>query len=81
MLTGQVTVVVATRNRRPGLCRTLVYLAALPERPPIERFYLDLEASPLGDLVEAHGGFMHVPEGPGLGIDVDEAVLRKYRTM
>ena len=35
MLTGQVTVVVATRNRRTGLCRTLGYLAALPERPPI----------------------------------------------
>ena len=27
--------VVATRNRRPGLCRTLEYLTALPERPPI----------------------------------------------
>jgi GT2 family glycosyltransferase len=35
MLTGQVTVVVATRNRRPGLCQTLKYLTALPERPPI----------------------------------------------
>jgi L-alanine-DL-glutamate epimerase-like enolase superfamily enzyme len=30
-------------------------------------------------LVEAPGGFMRVPQGPGLGIDVDEAVLRKYR--
>jgi GT2 family glycosyltransferase len=35
MLTGRVTVVVATRNRRPGLCRTLEHLAALPEQPPI----------------------------------------------
>jgi GT2 family glycosyltransferase len=35
MLTGPVTVVVATRNRRPGLCRTLEHLTALPERPPI----------------------------------------------
>ncbi len=35
MLTGQVTVVVATRNRRPGLCRTLEYLVALPEQPRI----------------------------------------------
>ncbi|MBV9792488.1 MAG: glycosyltransferase [Actinobacteria bacterium] len=35
MLTGQVTVVVATRNRRPGLCRTLVQLTGLPEQPPI----------------------------------------------
>jgi N-acetylglucosaminyl-diphospho-decaprenol L-rhamnosyltransferase len=30
-----VTVVIATRNRRPVLLRTLTRLAALPERPPI----------------------------------------------
>ncbi len=35
MPTGRVTVVVATRNRRPGLCRTLDHLTALPEQPPI----------------------------------------------
>jgi len=29
--------------------------------------------------VEAPGGFMRVPNGPGLGIEVDETVLRKYR--
>jgi L-alanine-DL-glutamate epimerase-like enolase superfamily enzyme len=63
----------------PGLIATIHFAASIPERPTIERFYLDLEASPLGDLVEAPGGFMKVPQGPGLGIDVDEAVLQKYR--
>jgi L-alanine-DL-glutamate epimerase-like enolase superfamily enzyme len=63
----------------PGLIATIHFAASLPERPTIERFYLDLEASPLGDLVEAPGGFMRVPNGPGLGIEVDETVLRKYR--
>ena len=63
----------------PGLIATIHFAASLPERPPIERFYLDLEASPLGTLVEAPGGFMRVPDGPGLGIEVDETVLRKYR--
>jgi D-galactarolactone cycloisomerase len=63
----------------PGLIATIHFAASVPERPPIERFYLDLEASPLGELVEAPGGFMRVPDGPGLGIEVDEAVLRKYR--
>jgi L-alanine-DL-glutamate epimerase-like enolase superfamily enzyme len=63
----------------PGLIATIHFAASLPERPPIERFYLDLEASPLGELVEAPGGFMRVPNEPGLGIDVDETVLRKYR--
>jgi D-galactarolactone cycloisomerase len=63
----------------PGLIATIHVAASLPEKPAIERFYLDLEASPLGTLVEAPGGFMRVPNGPGLGIDVDEAVLTKYR--
>jgi D-galactarolactone cycloisomerase len=63
----------------PGLIATIHFAASLPEKPTIERFYLDLEASPLGSLVEAPGGFMRVPDGPGLGIAVDEAVLRKYR--
>ncbi|HLH57861.1 MAG TPA: glycosyltransferase [Streptosporangiaceae bacterium] len=32
---GDVTVVIATRNRRRELCRTLARLAELPERPPV----------------------------------------------
>lgn len=63
----------------PGLIATIHFIASLPEKPLVERFYLDLEASPVGDLVEAPGGFMRVPDGPGLGIAVDETVLRKYR--
>jgi len=63
----------------PGLIATIHFAASHPERPVIERYYVDMEASPLGDLVEAPGGFMRVPNGPGLGIEVDEAVLTKYR--
>jgi len=63
----------------PGLIATIHFAASLPERPVIERYYVDLEASPLGDLVEAPGGFMRVPNGPGLGIEVDEMILSKYR--
>ena len=63
----------------PGLVATVHFAASLPEPPAIERYYVDLEANPLGDLVEASGGFMRVPNAPGLGIAVDEAVLGKYR--
>ena len=35
MLTGTVTVVIATRNRRPDLCATLEHLSVLPECPGI----------------------------------------------
>jgi D-galactarolactone cycloisomerase len=63
----------------PGLIATIHFAASHPERPVIERYYVDMEASPLGELVEAPGGFMRVPNTPGLGIEVDEAVLKKYR--
>jgi D-galactarolactone cycloisomerase len=63
----------------PGLVASVHICAALPDRPPVERFYCDLEASPFGDLVDASGGYMRVPDGPGLGLVVDEAVIDRYR--
>ena len=63
----------------PGLVASIHICAALPGRPPVERFYCDLEASPFGDQVVAKDGFMQVPNGPGLGLVVDEAVIARYR--
>jgi L-alanine-DL-glutamate epimerase-like enolase superfamily enzyme len=62
----------------PGLIATLHVIAAdLPEAM-CERFYCELEATPLGDAIAAPDGFMRVPQGPGLGIDVDESVIARY---
>jgi L-alanine-DL-glutamate epimerase-like enolase superfamily enzyme len=44
-----------------------------------ERFYCELEATPLGDAITARDGAMQVPQGPGLGIDIDERVVARYR--
>ena len=63
----------------PGLVASVHLCAALPDKPPVERFYCDLEASPFGELVNASGGYMRVPDGPGLGLVVDEAVIDRYR--
>jgi len=63
----------------PGLIATMHLAASMPEAPPIERFYLELEASPLGDWTNARDGHMRIPQGPGLGVDIDEAVIAKYR--
>jgi L-alanine-DL-glutamate epimerase-like enolase superfamily enzyme len=43
-----------------------------------EFFYADLEQSPLGDLI-SRDGYLTVPDGPGLGIEVDEKILLRYR--
>ncbi len=63
----------------PGLIATLHVIAAdLPESM-CERFYCELEATPLGDAIVARDGHMNVPQGPGLGIDIDEQVIARYR--
>lgn len=63
----------------PGLIATVHLAASLQTPPPVERFYCDLDASPLGDLIEPEDGRMRVPQDPGLGFVVDEDVLAKYR--
>lgn len=89
-ITGMLRVVELARSRGttvaphspyfgPGLIATMHLSASMPERPPIERFYLDLEASPLGDWIDVRDGHMRIPQGPGLGVDIDETVIAKYR--
>jgi D-galactarolactone cycloisomerase len=63
----------------PGLIATLHVIAACLPGAMCERFYCELEATPLGDAIAARDGHMAVPQGPGLGIDVDERVIGRYR--
>jgi D-galactarolactone cycloisomerase len=63
----------------PGLIATLHVIAADLPDSLCERFYCDLEATPLGDAIAARDGHMNVPQGPGLGIDIDERIIDRYR--
>jgi len=36
---------------------------------------------PLGAAIDARDGHMQVPQRPGLGIDVDETVIERYRVV
>jgi L-alanine-DL-glutamate epimerase-like enolase superfamily enzyme len=62
----------------PGFLASLHVNAAVAPDAPFERLFIDLEASPLGDLVEAQDGQVAVPDGPGLGRDPDMGVLRRH---
>ena len=64
----------------PGFIASLHIAAALPADTPVERLAVDLEASPFGDWVDAKDGHMRVPQGPGLGVDPDPALVARYRT-
>ena len=54
-------------------------IAALPREVPCELRFCDLEASAVGDGVIAKDGRLAVPDGPGLGFEVDLGVVEKYR--
>jgi L-alanine-DL-glutamate epimerase-like enolase superfamily enzyme len=63
----------------PGLIAS-IHLAAVTERESMcERFFLDFEASPLGACIDAEAGTLAVPDGPGLGITVDQKIVDRYR--
>lgn len=63
----------------PGLLATIHIIAAMKNEVPCEHRYCDLGASPLGDAVVAVEGRLDVPQGPGLGVDPDPAILERYR--
>ena len=62
----------------PGFLASL-HLAALSEEVLIERFYVDMEASLYGDLIDTSEGEFRLPPGPGIGPDPDPDVIRDYR--
>ena len=63
----------------PALVATIHLVAARPEEIWCEHRFCDLAASPVGDYVIAKDGRLAVPDGPGLGFEVDPAVVEKYR--
>ena len=63
----------------PGYLASLHLHAALAPAAPFERLFVELEASPYHDLVEAPGGTVQVPDAPGLGRDPDPAILERFR--
>ena len=62
----------------PGFLASLHINATIAPDVPFERLFIDLESSPLHDLVEAKDGKVTVPDGPGLGRDPDMEVMHRY---
>lgn len=62
----------------PGFLASAHLAASLPDRPPLERLFIDLDADLFGDLTHAVAGAITVPTGPGLGRDPDPAIIARY---
>ena len=58
----------------PGLLATLHFLAAAAVEEPLEYYFADLDSPPYPALIP-QGGFVAVPDGPGLGLDIDPALI------
>ena len=63
----------------PGLVATAHVTAALSRAPLVERLYCDLGENPFGDWYVPVDGYLALPQGPGLGVEPDLAILDKLR--
>lgn len=77
--TANVEVALHSPYLGPGLIATIHLIAAMERDVVCERFYLDFEASPLGDWNVVKNGSLPVPQAPGLGVPIDLAILDRYR--
>ena len=64
----------------PGFLATLHFIASSRGIESIERFYVELEADMYGNALTPVDGVIHVPDGPGLGIDPDPEFIKRYRS-
>jgi L-alanine-DL-glutamate epimerase-like enolase superfamily enzyme len=58
----------------PGLLASLHFLAAAEVEEPLEYYFADLAAPPYPALIP-QDGFVTVPQAPGLGLEIDPALL------
>jgi L-alanine-DL-glutamate epimerase-like enolase superfamily enzyme len=63
----------------PALIAAMHMIAALPQDIACEHRFCDVAASPVRDWTTSHDGRLTVPEGPGLGFEIDLNVVEKYR--
>jgi D-galactarolactone cycloisomerase len=67
----------------PGLVASVHVLASLQEAAGhetlCEYFFADLAEYPCGEPTIPRGGFLPVPDDPGLGIEVDEKMVARFK--
>ena len=63
----------------PGLWATVHLVATTPWAESVEYYYTSLEASLFKTPPKPEKGHLSLPEGPGLGLEIDPYVLQHYR--
>jgi L-alanine-DL-glutamate epimerase-like enolase superfamily enzyme len=65
----------------PGLLATGHLVAATPWAESVEYYYVSLETSVFKSPPKLEKGYISLPEGPGLGLEIDPYVLQHYRVV
>jgi len=64
----------------PGLMASIHCIAAMSREVLVERYHADFAVNPLHEAIQPDGnGRIAVPQGPGLGVELDLAVVEKLR--
>ncbi len=63
----------------PGLIASLHLIAATSREIAVERYYCYFEENPYHDAIDPKDGRIAIPQGPGLGVDLDTKVIDKLR--
>ncbi len=64
----------------PGLLASIHCIAAMPNETLVERYDADFAENPLHEAINpGSNGRINVPQGPGLGLDPDPALIAKLR--
>jgi L-alanine-DL-glutamate epimerase-like enolase superfamily enzyme len=63
----------------PALLATLHLSATLGEDPWLEHLFIEPEATLYGPSARPFNGMILLPQGPGLGLEPDPAVIERYR--
>ncbi len=63
----------------PGFLATVHLIAATSCATWLEYIYMDLETHVFKDFPKVRNGAFPIPQGPGIGLDIDPAVLERYR--
>lgn len=64
----------------PGLLASIHCIAAMAKEVPVERYDADFAENPLHDAINpGANGRIAVPQGPGLGLDPDPAIITRLR--
>ena len=63
----------------PALIAAIHMIAAMDGDVLCEHRFCDLEGNPLGEAAMSKNGRLSVPQGPGLGVEIDEKAMARFR--